>query len=238
MLRFLKRACSCLIWLALSFMIVVATADLAGAEEEFPPPQGKGHVVLVDSGHDGPAAYRFVAAAIAHLGYDAVLFNANTLAPNMLATSDATPGAALRAAIRKAQQMPHALPGKVGLVGFSQGGGQVLLFGSGMPDLAAVVIAWYPVTRPLSDAGYLARFVATMKVPVLMFAGDYDHLRECCIIERARALATAAVGRQFRLVEYADVGHNFVYGEQDYNEKAYVDAMNQTAAALARYLGR
>jgi len=72
-------------------------------------------VVVVVSGHDGAAVYRSFAAQIAQLGYDVVLFDANNIAGNE--------SAALRIAIQQAQQMPHAIPGKVGLVGLSEGGG-------------------------------------------------------------------------------------------------------------------
>jgi len=71
-------------------------------------------VVVVVSGHDGAAVYRSFAAQIAQLGYDVVLFDANNIAGNE--------SAALRIAIQQAQQMPHAIPGKVGLVGLSEGG--------------------------------------------------------------------------------------------------------------------
>ena len=101
------------------FSLIILGAAIAPvhAQQEFSPPQGKGRVVVVVSGHDGAAAYRGFAAQIAQLGYDVVLFDANNIAGNE--------SAALRIAIQQAQQMPHAIPGKVGLVRLSQGGGQV-----------------------------------------------------------------------------------------------------------------
>jgi dienelactone hydrolase len=143
-----------------SLIILGAATATAHAQQEFSPPQGKGHVVVVVSGHDGAAAYRGFAAQIAQLGYDVVLFDANNIGGNE--------SAALRIAIEQAQQMPHAIPGKVGLVGLSQGGGQVLIYGSQMSDVASVVIAWYPATRSIGDA---ADFVGRLKLPVLMLAG-------------------------------------------------------------------
>jgi dienelactone hydrolase len=144
------------------FSLIILGAAIASvhAQQEFSPPQGKGHVVVVVSGHDGAAAYRGFAAQIAQLGYDVVLFDANNIGGNE--------SAALRIAIEQAQQMPHAIPGKVGLVGLSQGGGQVLIYGSQMSDVASVVIAWYPATRSIGDA---ADFVGRLKLPVLMLAG-------------------------------------------------------------------
>lgn len=211
----------------LGLLVLGGIAAPASAQQEFPPPQGKGRVVVVVSGHDGAPAYRGVAGVIAQLGYDAVLFDANSIAAKDTA-------ATLRSAIQQAQQMPHALSGKVGLVGFSQGGGQVLTYGSQMPDIASVVIAWYPATRSIADA---TAFAARLRLPVLMLAGEMDHNRACCEIGTARMLAAAAAGRQFELVSYPNTAHAFIYGSYHYNPEAYADGMQRTAAKLAEYLG-
>jgi alpha-beta hydrolase superfamily lysophospholipase len=211
----------------LSLIIFGAAIAPVHAQQEFPPPQGKGRVVVVVSGHDGAAAYRGFAAQIAQLGYDTVLFDANNIAGNE--------SAALRTAIQQAQQMPHAILGKVGLVGLSQGGGQVLFYGSQMPDVASVVVAWYPVTRFIHD---VAGFVGGLRLPVLMLAGEEDHNHNCCDISTARTLAAAAAGRPFELVTYPNTQHAFIYGSYHYNSQAYADGMLRTAAKLARYVGR
>ena len=166
----------------LGLLIFSAVVAPVCAQQEFPPPRGKGRAVVVISGHDGAPAYRGVAQEIAQLGYDVVLFDANSIATNDTA-------ATLRSAVQQAQQMAHALPGKVGFVGFSQGGGQVLIYGSQMPDIATVVIAWYPATRSISDA---AAFAARMRLPVLMLAGEMDNNHGCCEISTARMLAEHA----------------------------------------------
>jgi dienelactone hydrolase len=199
----------------------------AQAQQEFPPPQGKGRVVVVISGMSGPAHYQFAASQIAQLGYDAVLFDGNSI--------EGTHGAALRTAIQQAQSMPHALPGRVGLVGFSLGGGMVLYYGSQWPDLASVVVAWYPATTFIRD---VPGFVGRLAMPVLMFAGEDDTFRGCCLVSTARTLAAAASGRPFQLVAYPNTQHDFVYGGEHYNPQAYTDAMQRTAAELAQYLGR
>jgi dienelactone hydrolase len=209
------------------FVLIIFWAGIepTHAQEEFPPPQGKGRVVVVVSGHDGAPPYRSTASQIAQLGYDAVLFDANNLA--------GTQDTAFRAAIQRALQMPHAIPGKVGLVGFSQGGGQVLVFGSQMKDIASVVIAWYPATSFIHDVG---GFVGRLQLPVLMLAGEADYQDGCCLIETARTLAAAAAGRQFELVTYPNTKHAFIYGGNNYNAQAYADGMQRTAAKLAQYL--
>jgi dienelactone hydrolase len=101
---------------------LLAWASVAIAQQEFPPPQGKGRVVVMASGVSGPAHYTTVAREIAELGYDVVLFDGNL----MLGTH----GDGVKTLILQAQQMPHALPGKVALVGFSVGGGMYFYFAS------------------------------------------------------------------------------------------------------------
>lgn len=198
------------------------------AQQEFPPPQGKGHVVVVLSGLSGPSCYEYVTKQISQLGYDAVLFDANK--------SVGTHGTALRAMILQAQRMPHALPGKVGLVGFSLGGGAVLFYGAPLANLAAVVIAWYPDTNFIHD---VPDFVSRLAVPVLLLTGEDDTYRNCCLVGTARMLASAAAGHQFELVTYPHTEHGFIYdGGGTYNAQAYTDGMQRTAAILAHYLGR
>jgi dienelactone hydrolase len=212
--------------LAFALLMIVAASAPVHAQIEFPPPQGKGRVVVVMSGHSGPGHYQTVSGMIAQLGYDVVLFDANSISGNV--------AGGLREAIAQAQQMPHALPGKVGLIGFSQGGGQVLRYGSGMPDLAAVILAWYPATRSITDA---AGFVAGVQVPVLVFAGEADTYHGCCTIDRARALAAAGAGH-IQVVTYPGVQHDFVYGGSHYDPHAHDDAFGRTAAALKQYLSQ
>jgi ribosomal protein S18 acetylase RimI-like enzyme len=95
-------------------VMVLLASHGAIAQEEIPP-AGKGRVVVVASGWSGPLNYRDIAHPIAALGYDVVLFDSRIWIP--------TQDRGLRDAIAQAQRMPHALPGKVGLVGFSLGGG-------------------------------------------------------------------------------------------------------------------
>ena len=141
-------------------------ASVAHAQQEFPPPQGKGRVVVLASGTSGPAHDTTVAREIAELGYDVVLFDGNQMA--------GTHGDGVKADILEAQQMPHALPGKVVLVGFSLGGGMCLYFATQWPDLVAGAVLWYPENSFIHDP---PGFASRLKVPVLMFAGAMDHYR-------------------------------------------------------------
>ncbi|HVB15169.1 MAG TPA: dienelactone hydrolase family protein [Stellaceae bacterium] len=209
-------------------MLLAALAPrIAAAQEEIVPPAGAGRVVVVVSGQTGPAHYREVASRIAALGYDVVLFDGNPM--------EGTHGQGLRAAIAQAQRMPHALPGKVALVGFSLGGAIVLGFGSGWSDQVAVVAAWYPATSPFTNVPGWARHLAA---PVVMFAGESDTYLNCCLIGKAHDLADAAqaANASFELTTYPATGHDFVIGGAHYNPQSYADAFARTEAALRRYL--
>jgi dienelactone hydrolase len=211
---------------ALLAALVLASMP-AAAQEEFPP-QGKGRLVVAVSGASGPEHYRAVSRAIAKLGYDVVLFDGRTM--------ENTHGAALKAAIAQAQQMPNALPGKVGLVGFSLGGGIALGYGSAWGDTVAADIVWYPATSGFHD---IPGFAARIAAPVVMFAGEADTFHDCCLLETAHALEAAAkaANAPFTLTTYRGVEHDFVIDGMHYDTNAYAGALAKTAAALRQYMG-
>jgi dienelactone hydrolase len=210
------------------FIAILATATVSYAGQEFPPPQGKGRVVVVASGMSGPEHYATVAREIAQLGYDVVLFDGNAM--------KGTHGDGVQDAIDEAQKAPHGLPGKVALVGFSLGGGMTLYYGTQSSDQVAGVVVWYPATTFIKD---VPGFVGRLKVPVLMFAGEDDTYRNCCTVDKAHVLADAAkaAGLPFELVTYPGTDHDFVKGGKHYNSQSYADALKRTAAKLKEYLG-
>ena len=221
---------------ALAMLLVAAlAAGPASAQEEFPPPSGgKAPLVVVFSGATGSGNYRVIAGRIAALGYDVALFDSNTLTPSREVSAVS---AAVKEAIAKARRLPNALPGKVGVVGFSKGGGLALGLTSMWSDEVAVVAAWYPETSPFKDA---AAFAGRLRVPVVMFAGTADEYKFCCMIDKARELAAAAkaANRPFELTAYPGVRHGFSFASSEYNAPATDDALAKTAAALKQYLGR
>ncbi|HUK31884.1 MAG TPA: dienelactone hydrolase family protein [Candidatus Acidoferrum sp.] len=204
----------------------LTAATAAKAQQEFPPPQGKGRVVVLASGTSGPAHYTTIAREIAELGYDVVLFDGNQMA--------GTTGDGVKTDIMEAQQMPHALPGKVALVGFSMGGGMYLYYATQWPDMVAGAVIFCPVNSFIHD---VPGFASRLKVPVLMFAAAKDH--NCCLAELDNALAAAstAADKTFKLVVYADADHDFVKGEDRYNPKDYSDAFKRMADTLKEFLG-
>jgi dienelactone hydrolase len=206
----------------------LAAASIARAQQEFPPPQGKGRVVVLASGLSGPAHYTTVAREIAELGYDVVLFDGNLM--------EGTHGDGAKTVILQAQQMPHALPGKVALVGFCMGGGMSLYYGTQWPDLVAGIVLWYPTNNFIHD---VPGFVKRLRVPLLVFAGGRDRYRnQCCLASEDSTLAAAATaaGKPFKLIVYPDAEHDFVLGGEHYNPKDYADAFRQTAEMLKAFL--
>jgi dienelactone hydrolase len=206
----------------------LTTASITEAQQEFPPPQGKGRVVVLASGMSGPDHYKEVAAAIASLGYDVVLFDGNS--------EENTHGQGVKRDILAAQTMPHALPGKVALVGFSLGGGEMLYWGTQSSDQVAGAVVWYPANAFIRD---IPGFANRLAVPVVVFAGGKDRFRNgCCTADKDSALeqASKSTGKSFDLTVYPDADHDFVKGGNHYNAQAYDDAMQRTAAALKLYL--
>jgi len=191
------------------------------------PPGGKGRAIVAVSGAMGAGAYEPAARKLAGFGYDVFLVDGNSLIGDQ--------GVGLKAAVAKAQQSANALPGKVGVVGFSLGGGQVLGYASRWPDRVAVVVAMYPLTRLFKD---IPATVGRIKVPVLMFAGEKDTFKDCCLIETARAIASSAAASNapLELVTYPNVGHDFIVGGRYYDGKAATDAWTRTAAMLKQHL--
>jgi carboxymethylenebutenolidase len=203
---------------------VIATAQ---AQTEFTPPGGKGRAIVAVSGSMGAKAYEAAARKLASFGYDVFLLDGNSLVGDQ--------GAGLKAAIDKAPQSPNALPGKVGVVGFSLGGGQVLGYAPRWPDQVAAVVVMYPLTSVYKD---ISATVGRIKVPVLMFAGEKDTFKNCCLIETARAIASAAaaINAPLELVTYPKVGHDFVVEGSRYDAKAAADAWTRTEAMLKQHL--
>ncbi len=208
-------------------------ADEAPPAQEFAPKDGKGHVVIVLSGQTGPSSYSPLAYELSAHGYDAVLVDGNDF------FGKGIPGEArLRELIARALQSPHALPGKVAVMGFSLGGGAALTYATRMPDLVAAVVGFYPFNRNLVPD----EFAAKLKVPTLLMAGGRDTYKDCCRIEAARALAEAAKASaqaaRLDLVEYPDAEHGWsIKSSKAYRSADTADGVKRALALLKEALG-
>ena len=228
-MRMLRRILSAL----LACVALAAHADDAGPpQKEYLPKAGTGRVVVVISGQTGASNYTSISQDFADAGYYTVLVDGNDLWAKGSGGS-----ALLLGVIERAQASPHAVAGKVGVVAFSRGGAAALTYATRMPEHVATVVVMYPLTDFIQNP---ADFVGKIKVPVLMLAGTADTYRNCCTIEKARALADAAkanpdVAPLFELHEYAGAEHGFNMNTS--HQRALVaDSRDRAIAQLRQYL--
>ena len=227
------RALLRLLSLLLTCVALAAHADDAGPpQKEYLPKAGTGRVVVVISGQTGASNYTSISQDFADAGYYTVLVDGNDLW-----IKGGGGSALLQGVIARAQASPHAVAGKVGVVGFSLGGAAALTYAARMPEHVATVVVMYPLTSFIQDPG---DFVGKIKVPVLMLAGTADTYKGCCTIEKARSLAEAAkanpdVAPLFVLHEYEGADHGFNMNTS--HQRALVsDSRDRAIAQLRQYL--
>jgi Dienelactone hydrolase family len=203
------------------------------AQTEYDPPGGRGRPVVVISGQSGPANYVPFASELAAHGYYTVLVDSNEL---WLAS-----GAGfelLKGIVVRAQASPKALPGKAGVVGFSKGGGVALAYATRMQETVAGVVAYYPLTSFITDAG---GFLARAKVPTLMMPAVRDTYQNCCLIDTARKIAAAATKAAgtpvIEIVEFPDADHGFNLKGPAFRSNDAADAFRRTLAHLRKTVG-
>ena len=200
------------------------------AQTAYPPPAGRGPLVVLLSGHSGPGYYHPIAQEVAKLGYYVVLLDGKDIL-----TREQDGAGNLRKAIARAQASPHVVAGKAAVIGFSQGGGGALAHAANMPDVVTAVVAYYPQTSFVSDAALLA---ARFKVPVLVLAGQRDTYHNCCLIDSMRAMERGARERAatFELVVYPYAEHGFnLTASSAYRGADASDAWTRTVEMLRRH---
>jgi dienelactone hydrolase len=217
-------------------ILVGCSPESQGPEfETFPPADGKGAVVVAVSGYAGTDYFRDFSSKLAALGYYTLLMDGKDLIdPGRM--GEIIPGAEnLQAVIAAATSSPHAVPGKVALVGFSIGGAGVLKYGAKLKDQVAAVVAYYPA---ITITGTISNFAAGLQTPVLLLAGGQDRYQNCCLIASMRELAAAPKTAPFELVEYPDAGHCFNLDINvplfTYRPQDAADAWDRTVAFLKR----
>jgi len=213
--------------LVVALACACATIPLASGVE-YDPPNGKGPIVILLSGYDGPDNYKSYATEVARLGYYAILLDGKEYYKYGKS--------ALKDAIERAQRSPKAIPGKAPVIGFSMGGGAAINDATFMPDYVSAVVAYYPMTKEL---GNMRKLAAKFKVPTLVFAGGKDTYNNCCLIESMREMEAGAKesGVTFELVVYPDAKHvfNIPEAKQVYRAEDAADAWQRTTKMLSQY---
>jgi dienelactone hydrolase len=230
----MKTACRVIV-----MMLVACISGAAYGEsglpspKEYEPPNGKGRVVIVLSGQTGVESYRTFGRQLAKEGYYAVLFDGNNFW-----LKGGGGEALLKGVIARAQQSPHALPGKVGVMGFSLGGGVALAYATRDPELVSAVVTFYPLTSFIKDP---SGFVSRIKVPTILFAAARDTYKDCCLIEMARKLSDAAKASEgpamLEVIEYPNADHGFNLSGNTWRGNDAADALRRALSHLGQYLG-
>lgn len=233
-----RIASSCLIGALLAGHVAAESGSVE--REIFPPAQGKGAIVVVISGGSraAPAAppvlYRDFSSKLAESGYYTVLIKGTDVFPSW-GIYDERGLATLRAVIADSQLASQAIPGKVALVGLSLGGAAALLYGGPLKDQVSTIVAFYPALDRL--AMEKKSLAASLKVPVLVLAGEKDNNDGCCMIDTMRALDAAPKTVPFELIVYPNAGHGFNLHNDPrfvYREEDAADAWARTLAYLRR----
>ena len=225
MTRTLLAVCS----LILVLLPAQAWAQEGPAQEVFLPKGDKGPVVVVISGQSGPPNYRSYAGQVAGLGYYTVLIDGKDI---LTRTQDGAQN--LRTVITKAQASSSGMPGKVMVIGFSQGGGGVLAHAVRIPELITAAVVHYPA---VSWSRNIPELASRIKMPLLVLAAEQDRYNNCCLIETIRELEASAKSRQLplELVVYPGADHGFNLNGRAYRGDDAADAWRRVSEMLAKH---
>ena len=142
------------------------------------------------------------------------------------------------------KQLPTVDADKLGLIGFSRGGGLALVMASLMPQTRAVVnyfglTAWQGGLEefchlPLNKSEPLD-FIKNLACPVLSFHGKKD-----TVVPAVNTIDLDTACKKYqvdhRYVFYPGVNHSFIWPGDKYNQEAHLDSWNRTLQFLKKFL--
>ena len=142
------------------------------------------------------------------------------------------------------KQLPTVDTDKLGLIGFSRGGGLALIMASRIPQTKAVVnyfglTAWkgglekfYHLALNKSEP---LDFIKNLSCSVLSFHGKKDTVVP---VDNTIELDSACkeYGVEHRYILYPGVNHSFIWPGDKYNQKAHLDSWNRTLKFLKKNL--
>ncbi|TXT39330.1 MAG: hypothetical protein FD135_2294 [Comamonadaceae bacterium] len=215
-----------LILIAFASFAQSASSSSATTSEIYAPVK-PGPAVILISGASGTQPYQAYATQLQKLGYYTLLIDGREIL-----TREKDGLGYLKRTIAQSQNASAAVPGKVAVIGFSQGGGGALLHASTLRDQVSAVIAYYPAVSWSPNMNWLAERFA---VPILVLAGEKDQYNSCCLIEDIRKLEVAATrkGARFELVSYPQAEHGFNLNIGTFNQADAEDAWSRTQKMLA-----
>lgn len=133
---------------------------------------------------------------------------------------------------------------RLGLIGFSRGGGLALLMGALIPETRAVVnyfglTSWQGGMQefrhlPLNPSDHL-EFVKNISCPILSFHGEKDTV---VTVENTIQLDFACQkhGIDHTVILYPDLDHSFIWPGDKYNKKAHLDSWDKTIRFFKTHL--
>jgi carboxymethylenebutenolidase len=134
----------------------------------------------------------------------------------------------LRSSFDYLASQPYVISGSVGVIGYCWGGGNSLLMGTRVPELAAVVVYYGPNPADLDS-------VANISGPVLGIYGEEDPRITVNVPELDAAMQEN--GKTFEHEVYAGAAHAFFNDTgQRYHEESARDAWTLTLAFLQQNL--
>jgi dienelactone hydrolase len=215
---------------SLASMITAFTVfSCAGISDpaHYAPTSGKGPLVLMFSGRTGPLLYTEFARRLADTGFRVLLLDANDFSVNQVPACQGK----IRTLLK--DYLPVSA-GKVAIIGYSQGGAVALSCAAGMPESVAVVVAYYPATKLISDT---KTCIERFRVPIIVLQGEDDRYFDCCTVEKVRDMqqTARAKGMDFELIVYPYAGHGFNLGSMKDPQLDY-DSWRKTIDALKKHL--